>query len=141
MMLWAQMHGLQGHKRLHRHESREDREQYIRIQNYTVDMFGELLEPSWAYDLPEPDSIKDYLESYTEWECAVYSELAEIANELTVEGYPCEAELVSSGLPRKELERVRRMLTEYSMSGWDVSYILLRDKELHDKMKAKATES
>lgn len=41
------------------------------------------------------------------------------------------------GLPRKELEKVRRMLTEYGLSGWDMAYILPAGKELHDRMKKK----
>jgi hypothetical protein len=141
MMLWAQSHGLQGHKRLHRHESQEGRDQYIRIQNYAIDMFGETLEPSWDYDIPSPADIPAYLEAYLDWENSVYTRLASISNDLTVEGFPCEAALVSEGLPRKELERVRRMITEYGLSGWDMTYILLRDRELHDKMKAILSES
>jgi hypothetical protein len=27
------------------------------------------------------------------------------------------------------------MLTEYALSGWDMSYILIRDRELHEKVK------
>jgi hypothetical protein len=135
MMLWAQSHGLQGHKRLHRYESGEDQAWYIKMQNYAVDMFGVVIEPDWDYSAPVPTDIKGYLESYLDWENSVYSRLASIANDLTVAGFPCEAELVSDGMPRKEIERVRRMLTEYSLSGWDMAYILIRDKELHEKVK------
>lgn len=46
-------------------------------------------------------------------------------------------ELVQEGLPRKELEKVRRMLVEYGLSGWDMTYILPADKVLHDKIKEK----
>lgn len=52
-------------------------------------------------------------------------------------GFPCEAALVRRGLPKKEIEAVRRMLTEYGLAGWDMTYILLKDKKLHDKMKKK----
>ena len=52
-------------------------------------------------------------------------------------GFPCEAKLVREGLPRKELKKVRRMLVEYGFSGWDMTYILPADKELHDHMKRK----
>lgn len=41
------------------------------------------------------------------------------------------------GHPRKELERVRRILAEYGLSGWDMAYILPSDKDLHDRMKKK----
>lgn len=50
-------------------------------------------------------------------------------------GFPCEAKLVREGLPKNEIEKVRRMLTEYGISGWDMSYILLKDEKLHKKMK------
>lgn len=50
---------------------------------------------------------------------------------------PCEAELVREGLPQKELEKVRRMLVEYGLSGWDMTYILPADKELHERIKKK----
>jgi hypothetical protein len=135
MMLWTQASGLQGHKRLNRYESGEDREHYIRMQNYALDMFGETLEPSWDYAVTAPVDIKGYLEAYLDWEDSVYTRLSAIANELTVLGFPCEAEMVSDGLPRKELERVRRMLTEYALSGWDMPYILIKDRELHNKIK------
>jgi ferritin len=137
MMLWTQAHGFQGHKRLHRHESGEDRAQLIRIQNYTVDMFGEILEPDWSYSPPEPKDLRTYLEAYLDWENGVYAKLADISNRLVTLGFPCEADLVCEGLNRKEIEKIRRMLTEYSLSGWDVSYILLADRRLHEKMKEK----
>lgn len=134
-MLWTQYHGLQGHKRLNRLESKCDREHYIKMQNYCIDMFGVVIEPEWDYSVTEPIDIKGYLEAYLEWENIVYTRFAEISNELITLGFPCEAELVREGLPRKEVEKVRRMLTEYSLSGWDMPYILLKDKELHDRIK------
>jgi hypothetical protein len=136
MMLWTQASGLQGHKRLNRYESAEDRTHYVEMQNYCLDMFGETPEPSWSYDIMAPADVPGYLEAYLDWENSVYSRLASIANDLTVEGFPCEAALVSEGLPRKEIERVRRMITEYGLSGWDMSYILIKDRELHEKIKA-----
>lgn len=139
-MLWAQSMGLQGHKRLNRYESGKDRAHYIKLQNYCLDMFGEILQPSWDYAVTAPEDIKSYLEGYIAWENSVYTRLADISNRLIVMGFPCESELVREGLPRKELEKVRRMLTEYSLSGWDMTYILPADKELHDKVKEKEEE-
>lgn len=136
-MLWAQSRGLQGHKRLNRWESKCDREHYIKLQNYCIDMFGTVLEPDWSYPVSAPADIKGYLEAYLDWEDSVYSRLAAISNELIVLGFPCEAELVREDLPRKEIEKVRRMLTEYSLSGWDMPYILLKDRELHNRIKEK----
>lgn len=135
-MLWCQAHGLQGHKRLNRYESGEDRAWYIKMQNYALDMFGEVLEPDWDYTVTAPADIRGYLEAYLDWEDSVYTRLSSISNDLVVAGFPCEAELVSEGLPRKEIERVRRMLAEYALSGWDMAYILIRDRELHEKVKA-----
>lgn len=136
-MLWAQSMGLQGHKRLNRYESGKDRAQYIKLQNYTLDMFDEILQPSWDYIVTAPEDIRSYLEGYVDWEDSVYTRLADISNQLISAGFPCEAKLVRKGLPRKELEKVRRMLTEYGLSGWDMTYILQADKELHDRMKKK----
>lgn len=136
-MLWAQSMGLQGHKRLNRYESGKDRAHYIKLQNYVLDMFGETLQPSWDYAVTVPEDIKGYLEGYIAWENIVYTRLADISNRLIVMGFPCEAELVREGLPRKELEKVRRMLMEYGLSGWDMTYILPADKALHDKIKEK----
>ena len=136
-MLWVQSMGLQGHKRLNRYESGKDRAHYIELQNYAPDMFGEILQPSWDYAVTAPEDIKGYLESYINRENSVYTRLADISNRLIVMGFPCEAELVRDGLPRKELEKVRRMLVEYGLSGWDMTYILPADKALHDKIKEK----
>lgn len=136
-MLWAQSHGLQGHKRLNRYEAECDRKHYIKLQNYAIDMFGEVIEPTWDYIVSAPNDIKGYLEAYLDWEDSVYTRLANISNSLIVMGFPCEAELVREGLPRKEVEKVRRMLVEYGLSGWDMPYILLKDRELHNCIKDK----
>lgn len=137
-MLWTQAHGLQGHKRLNRYESNCDREHYIKLQNYCIDMFGEIIEADWeGFSVSAPNDIKGYLEAYLDWEDSVYSRLASISNDLIVMGFPCEAELVREALPRKEVEKVRRMLTEYGLSGWDMPYILIKDRELHERIKEK----
>lgn len=136
-MLWAQSKGLQGHKRLNRHESACDWAHCVKMQNYCIDMFGEIVEPDQDYTVTAPADIKGYLEAYLDWENGVYARLGEIANELETMGMPCEAALVRKGLPRSEIEDVRRMLTEYGLSGWDMSYILLADKKIHGKIKKK----
>lgn len=136
-MLWAQSMGLQGHKRLNRYESCKDRAHYIKLQNYALDMFGEIIEPSWDYTVDDPEDIPGYLVGYIAWENSVYTRLADISKQLIVMGFPCEAKLVREGLPRKELEKVRRMLTEYGFSGWDMAYILQADKDLHERIKKK----
>lgn len=140
-MLWTQSHGFQGHKRLNRYESKCDREHYIKLQNYCIDMFGAVIEPECDYVVQTPDDIKGYLEAYLDWEDSVYSNLSAISNELIVSGFPCEAELVREDLPQKEIEKVRRMLVEYGLSGWDMPYILIRDRELHNQIKEKEEKS
>lgn len=136
-MLWAQSMGLQGHKRLNRYESGKDRVHYIKLQNYALDMFGEILQPSWDYSVTAPEDIKRYLEGYLAWENSVYARLGDINNQLIALGFPREAALVRNGLPQKELKKVRRMLAEYGLSSWDMTYILSADKKLHDRMKRK----
>lgn len=84
-----------------------------------------------------PEDIKGYLEGHIAWESSVYTWLADIRNRLIIMGFPCKAELMREGLSRKELEKVRKMLVEYSLSGWDMTYILPADKELHDRVKKK----
>lgn len=134
-MLWCQSKGLQGHKRLNRYESACDRAHYIKMQNYCIDMFGEIIEPDWDYAVAAPKDIKGYLEAYLSWENSVYTRLGAISNSLETMGFPCEAELVRRGLPKNEICKVRRMLTEYSLSEWNMAYILIKDKKLHDKIK------
>ena len=136
-MLWAQSMGLQGHKRLNRYESGKDRSHYIKLQNYALDMFGEILQPSWDYAVTAPEDIQGYLDGYVAWENSVYTRLGDIGARLVALGFPFEAKLVREGLPQKELKKVRRMLTEYGLSGWDMTYILPADKALHDRMKRK----
>lgn len=136
-MLWAQSMGLQGHKRLNCYESGKDRAHYIKIQNYALDMFGESIEPDRNFSVSTPEDIKGYLEGYISWENSVYIQLSDISSRLITMGFPCEAKLIEEGLPRKELKKVRRMLTEYGLSGWDMTYILPADKALHERIKRK----
>ena len=86
--------GLQGHKRLNRYESGKDRAHYIKLQNYCLDLFGEILQPPWDYAVTAPEDIKSCLEGYIAWENSVCTSLAGISNRLIVMGFPCEAELV-----------------------------------------------
>lgn len=117
--------------------SGKDRAHHIKFQNYALDMLGEVIEPDWDYTMDALEGIKGYLEGYIAWENNIYTRLAGISNQLIVMGFPCEAELVREGLPRKNLEKVQRMLTEYGLSEWDMTYILPADKALHDRMKKK----
>lgn len=98
-------------------------------------MFGEILEPSENFSVSTPNNIQGYLEAYAVWENSVYSRLANINRQLIKLGFPNEAKLVRESLPCKEMKRVWRILTEYSLSVWDMSYILQDNKEFHDKKK------
>ena len=89
------------------------------------------------FSVTAPDDIKGYLGGYVAWENSVYTRLGDISARLVALGFSCEAELVREGLPHKELEKVRRMMAEYSLSGWDMAYILPADKALHDWMRRK----
>ena len=42
------------HKRLNRYESGKDRAHYIKLQNYCLDMFGEIIQPDWDYSVVPP---------------------------------------------------------------------------------------
>lgn len=136
-MLISQKLGYQGMKRWHRYESAEDRDIYIGLQNYVLDMFDEIIEPNWDFDLPAPNDIKELLKAYLDWEITVYRRISIIANDLISAGFHYESELVAKCLPavRKEIEIARRKLLSYESVGWDKSYIKLSDDKLHDKMK------
>jgi hypothetical protein len=130
MMCFTQKQGFQGHKALNRFESSHDREWRVKMQNYSLDMFDETIKPRWDYSISEPGNLKAYLEAYLDWEVYVYSKLSAITYELRANGFPCEAELVKEGLPQEEIKYIRRMLKEYSLTGWDMAYILEQDEEI-----------
>lgn len=133
----AHMKGFQGFKRWHRIQSKDDREHRIKLQHYVIDMFEENLEPIWDYLLIEPTDLKDHLNKYLDWEISVYKEVNRIANELVLKGYNYEAEEVSDCVKGvvKEIEKIRRWIDTFDKVEWDMSYILLMDKKLHDKCK------
>lgn len=136
-MLFCHKSGFQGHKRWNRVQSSEDRCMRIKVENHIIDMFGDVLEPSWDFASEMPTSLKHYLEIYLAWEVHVYKEINAIANELTIEGYNYEAELISSCIcdVRKEIEKIRRWLSDYDLVKWDFAYIKIDDHELHNKIK------
>lgn len=138
LMLISQKLGFQGMKRLHRYKSSEDREIYIKLQNYCIDMFDEIIEPNWDYELPAPNTLKDSLNAYLNWELYVHGKLTSISNNLIDSGFTSEADLVLECLPdvTKEIEKTRRMMYDYSMVEYDMPYIKMCDKSLHDKMKS-----
>lgn len=137
MSFTTQMMGFQGHKRLNRYQANEDRCSRLKLQHYIIDMFGENIQPDWSYTPPTPTSLKDYLEKYLSWEIGVYEGMSRVIISLTESGYLCEADTIKECLPgvRKEIEKIRRMLKEYEMAGWDMVYLLEADKRLHDKVK------
>lgn len=100
-------------------------------------MFGDVIEVEKNFSIPSVTDLPSYLNEYLKWEIYVYKELNKIGNELMLEGYKCENKLVTCHLEgvRKEIEKVCRWITEFSLTNWDMSYILIKDKELHDKIK------
>lgn len=50
------------------------------------------------------------------------------APSLTKWDVPARQSLSGAGSPTERFEKVRRVLTEYELSGWDTAYILLKDK-------------
>lgn len=129
--------GLQGFKRWHRLQSKEDREMRIYIQHYTIDMFSVNLEPSWDYEMENPTNIKEHLEGYLDWEIYVYENISSISNELVIKNFNNESKKISECLcdVAKEIEKTRRWLQDFEYTEYDATYIKLTDKALHDKIK------
>ena len=64
---------------------------------------------------------------------SVYTRLADIDRYgFPVRGGACGGEPALEGAGE-----VRQMPTEYGLSGWDMTYILPADRELHDRIKKK----
>ena len=137
MMLFCQSAGFQGHKRWNRLQSKEDRCHRINVENYVVDIFGDIIEPTWDFKHIRPTGVKEYLEMYLDWEIKVYHEISVLANELVSNNYPIEAELIEDCLSdvNYEIRKVRRWLKEYELNKWDMTYLLMDDKKLHEKVK------
>ena len=133
----AHMKGLQGFKRWHREQSRNDRESRVKLQHYTIDLFEENLEPSWDYSVKESIDLKEHLEQYLDWEISVYVNLGVISNQLVAKGFTNESDLVLGAIcgVAKEVSKIRRWLHDFEFTNYDTSYIKLVDKVLHDKIK------
>lgn len=137
MMIYNHLQGFQGHKRWNRLQSKEDRCMRIEVENYCIDMFGDSIEPSWDFMIETPKTYYDYLEKYLNWEIKVYTDITSISNQLVEMNYNCEAALIGECLPgvRKEIEKIRRWMKEFEIVEGDKVYLLIKDKELHDKVK------
>lgn len=51
---------------------------YIELQNYALDQFGEIIEPSWDFSVTAPEDSKGYLAGRIAWEDSVYIRRADI---------------------------------------------------------------
>lgn len=129
--------GLQGFKRWHKEQSKEDRCNYIELQHYIIDMFSEVLEPTGSYGEISALDFKEHLSNYLDWEIYVYTELSRIAIELANLGYTYEMDMIAKHTKdvRKEIEKVRRWLHDFDKAEFDWKYIRIIDMKLHDKMK------
>lgn len=137
LMLGTHSLGFQGAKRWHRVQSGEDRRHCLEVQNYVIDMFGDILTADSMATIEFPKDYKEYLESYLDWEIYVYNNITRISNQLMVNNYNEESKLVSKclGGVRKEIEKVRRWLQDYELVKGDMAYIRMKDNELHEKVK------
>lgn len=137
MSRYTHLLGLQGHKRWHKMQAKEDMCNRVELQHYIIDMFAENIEPTWKTDMPKPLNVEEYLNAYLEWEISVYKNIADIVVKLTSMGYVVEGKLVGSDLEgvRKEIEKIRRWIQDFTNAKWDYAYIRIKDNELHDKLK------
>lgn len=129
--------GFQGMKRWHRMQSKEDRERRVYLQHYVIDMFNKNIEPSWNYEMPKSNDIKEHLENYLKWENNVYVRLGLIGNKLIDITLTQESKIITECLKdvAKEIERVRRWIKDIEIIGMDMSYLKLIDRDLHEKLK------
>lgn len=131
------MCGLQGMKRWHRVQSKDDRCHSIDLQHYVIDQYSENLEVTSDYMPPTPVDLESGLKAYLDWELSVYKRLAKISNDLIILEYPHESYLVKKDIDGviKEIEKIRRWLQDFEKSNWNWAYIRIVDNRLHDKMK------
>lgn len=136
--------GLQGFKRLHRYYSRKDNEAKMKLEHYAIDMFGMIIKPDWANisDLKDMHNVKEMLEYYLEHETDKYAELAEIANELTVNEFLHESHMIREGLEcvSREIIKCKRYIQDHENSDWSWHHIRYIDNMLHKKFKKKECE-
>lgn len=133
------MLGFQGLKRWHKMQSKEDRHQRVYNQHKTIDTFGVNIEVEFKKKPKHVEDIRQYYQTYLEWEIFVYEELNEIANELVNNGYNEEANDLLKAIKgvRKEIEKVRRHIQDAETVQYDMTYLKLMDKDLHAKLKIK----
>ncbi len=135
----AHMMGLQGMKRWHRCQMKDDFKQLVELQHYTIDQFGVNYDPEFEAT-PGATTITDtqsLLKAYNEYESKYYGIMSDIANQLTLGNYSNEAGLIRDILcgVAKELEKSRRWYQDFEKANWDWAYIRIVDAKLHDKVK------
>ena len=136
--------GLQGFKRLHRYYARKDIEAKMKLEHYAIDMFGMTIKPDWESfsELKDIKTVKEMLDCYLEHEMNKYAELAEVANELTVNEFLNESHMIREELEcvAREIIKCRRYIQDYENSAWSWHHIRYIDNMLHDKFKKKEHE-
>lgn len=142
LSLYTHMWGLQGQKRYNSHNSKCDRNKRRQLQHYCIDVFGEIVEPTWNYEMSISKDTKEYFQKCLEWEISVYTKLNNIINSLVTGGYNNEACLIRDDLPciAKKTEKFRRWINDFEKANWSWEYIRIVDTKLHDKLKAEYGE-
>lgn len=132
------MMGYQGAKKYNECKSTEFRTKRTELQHYIIDMFGMDLEANWQGKSIDFNDYKGYLEYYLDTQIAVYNAMNKIINELVLNGYNSEANIIKDSLSSvvKEVEKARRWMLDAENGSWDYAFIRLSDDKLHDKMKA-----
>ena len=131
--------GFQGLKRWHRIQSEEDRRHRIRLQHMVIDIFGVDLDNEKSATPRNVTTLNEYYKEYLDWEIHVYETINMIANKLVELRYNREAEDILKPLlgVRKEIEKIRRNIQSAEQVEYDMSYLKIMDKKLHDKCKEK----
>ena len=139
MSRMAHIWGLQGFKRLHRHNACEDRERRVTFQHYVIDRYSENLEPDWTYEAPIVKSIQEMLDEYINWEESVIRDMSIVGNTLIEEGYVVEGQKAQECLKdvTQEIIKAKRYKQDFSKAKNEWEYIRIVDKEIHKKYKEK----
>ena len=152
--------GLRGFKREHEYHALLEFCEMRSVSRYAINHIEQMpngqgakqkdiIPSSWygatRFDVGESDRKNKVKELYTKWHTweketkSIYEkkykeliDLGAVASALKVKELVCDVD--------KELKCIEREYIEYSAIGWDMSYIMYHQSEIHDKYKEKAKE-